>query len=126
MKRVVTGPLKTIGHYRAQLGETPVWCARSQSLLWVDILAQRLLRHWPGENARIQIHSMPPFTSAVLLTTQVETFLTVHPTLRLPCRCHRHAPERSRPCPGRGAVVQHHGSSGRKGHRQLVSLCFWR
>lgn len=77
MKRVITGPLKTIGHYRAQLGETPVWCARSQSLLWVDILAQRLLRYWPGENARTQIHAMPPFTSAVLLTTQEETFLTV-------------------------------------------------
>lgn len=77
MKRVVTQPLKTVGSYRAMLGETPVWCPRSQSLLWVDILAQRLLRYWPQENDRIEIHAMPPFTSAVLLTTQEETFLAV-------------------------------------------------
>jgi len=36
-----------VGDYRAELGETPVWCQRTQSLLWVDILAQRVLRYWP-------------------------------------------------------------------------------
>lgn len=77
MERVVTQPLKTVGSYRAALGESPVWCQRSQSLLWIDILAQRLLRYWPQENGRLDIHPMPPLTSAVLLTTQEETFLAV-------------------------------------------------
>lgn len=77
MKRVDALPLKIVGSYRARLGETPVWCSRSQSLLWVDILARRLLRYWPQENDRLDIHAMPPFTSAVLLTMQEEIFLTV-------------------------------------------------
>jgi sugar lactone lactonase YvrE len=69
--------LKIIGDYRAQLGETPVWCARSQSLLWVDILQQCLLRYWPGQNRRTEKHEMPCFTSAVLLTELAECFLVV-------------------------------------------------
>jgi sugar lactone lactonase YvrE len=69
--------LQIIGDYRAQLGETPVWCTRSHSLLWVDILQQRLLRYWPDEDGRIEIHDMPRFTSAVLLTGQAECFLVV-------------------------------------------------
>ena len=77
MNNTFSSNLKAIGQYRAQLGETPVWCARSQSLLWVDILQQRLLRYWPEQDARIEVHSMPPFTSAVLLTSQQETFLVV-------------------------------------------------
>lgn len=71
------GSIRTVGQYRAQLGETPVWCARSQSLLWVDILQQRLLRYWPDQDERIDVHPLPPFTSAVLLTSQAETFLAV-------------------------------------------------
>jgi len=57
-----------VGQYRALLGETPVWCMRSMSLLWVDILQQRLLRYWPAEDQRLEQRPMPPFTSAVLLT----------------------------------------------------------
>ena len=30
-----------VNDYRAELGETPVWCDRSQSLLWVDINRQQ-------------------------------------------------------------------------------------
>ncbi|WP_312982802.1 SMP-30/gluconolactonase/LRE family protein [Atlantibacter sp.] len=66
-----------VGQYRALLGETPIWCVRSQSLLWVDILQQRLLRYWPMENQRLEAREMPPFTSAVLLTQRPETFLIV-------------------------------------------------
>lgn len=77
MKSVVSSPIKVHGSYRARLGETPVWCTRSQSLLWVDILEQRLLRYWPGAGGRTEIHVMPPLASAVLLTTQKETFLVV-------------------------------------------------
>jgi len=69
--------IQVVNDYRAQLGETPVWCARSQSLLWVDILQQRLLRYWPESSGRTEIHAMPPFTSAVLLTGKEEVFLTV-------------------------------------------------
>lgn len=71
----ITAP-EALGTCRARLGETPVWCARSQSLLWVDILAQRLLRYWPDEQ-RTDVHAMPRFTSAVLLTREPERFLTV-------------------------------------------------
>lgn len=66
-----------IGDYRAELGETPVWCPRSQSLLWVDILNHRLLRYWPGQDRAIDIRPLPIFTSAVLLTDRAESFLVV-------------------------------------------------
>lgn len=69
--------IQVISDYRAELGETPIWCERSQSLLWVDILQQCLLRYWPAQNGRTEIHAMPPFTSAVLLTEQEEVFLAV-------------------------------------------------
>jgi sugar lactone lactonase YvrE len=77
MANFISSSLQIIGDYRAELGETPMWCARSQSLLWVDILQQRLLRYWPDEDGRIEIHAMPPFTSAVLLTELSECFLVV-------------------------------------------------
>ncbi|WP_049856398.1 SMP-30/gluconolactonase/LRE family protein [Trabulsiella odontotermitis] len=54
-----------------------MWCERSRSLLWVDIVAGKLLRHWPEEAARIDIREMPRFTSAVLLTDDEEQFLVV-------------------------------------------------
>jgi sugar lactone lactonase YvrE len=77
MNQVIGGNVEVIGDYRAQLGETPVWCSHSNSLLWVDILQDRLLRYWPNQAGRVDIHPMPVFTSAVLLTTQPETFLVV-------------------------------------------------
>lgn len=73
----VSTEVKIIGKTRCSLGETPVWCADSQSLLWVDILQQRLFRYWPEQNERTEIHPLPAATSAVLLTTQPETFLIV-------------------------------------------------
>jgi sugar lactone lactonase YvrE len=77
MNQVIGENLEVIGSYRAQLGETPVWCSHSDSLLWVDILQNRLLRYWPNQAGRVDIHPMPVFTSAVLLTTQPEVFLAV-------------------------------------------------
>ena len=65
-----------VGDYRAELGETPVWCQRTQSLLWVDILAQRVLRYWP-ETKKTEIHDLPSITSAVLLTEKRNLFLLV-------------------------------------------------
>ena len=65
-----------IGDYRAELGETPVWCQRTQSLLWVDILAQRVLRYWP-ETRKTEIHDLPSVTSAVLMTEKRNLFLLV-------------------------------------------------
>lgn len=73
----VSSEVTIIGETRCSLGETPVWCSDSQSLLWVDILQQRLLRYWPEQDERIEIHPLPAATSAVLLTNQPETFLTV-------------------------------------------------
>ncbi|WP_422528503.1 SMP-30/gluconolactonase/LRE family protein [Serratia fonticola] len=76
MNSVCNSP-SVVGSYRAELGETPVWCWCSQSLLWVDILRGCLLRYWPEQEGRMDIHPMPTFTSAVLLTDQSETFLVV-------------------------------------------------
>jgi sugar lactone lactonase YvrE len=70
------GQPDAIGAWRAHLGETPVWCDRSASLLWVDILAGKLLRYWPSTQ-RVEMREMPRFTSAVLLTTESEHFLVV-------------------------------------------------
>ncbi|MDV5138762.1 SMP-30/gluconolactonase/LRE family protein [Chimaeribacter arupi] len=63
-----------VNDYRAELGETPVWCDRSQSLLWVDINRQRLLRYWPSRR-ETEIRNLPSVTSAVLLTDKEEVFL---------------------------------------------------
>ncbi|MFU2314727.1 SMP-30/gluconolactonase/LRE family protein [Rahnella sp. PCH160] len=68
--------ITAIGDYRAELGETPVWCQRTQSLLWVDILAQRVLRYWPA-SGQTEIHELPSLTSAVLLTQKRNVFLLV-------------------------------------------------
>ncbi|AVF35914.1 SMP-30/gluconolactonase/LRE family protein [Rahnella sikkimica] len=68
--------ITAIGDYRAELGETPVWCQRTQSLLWVDILAQRVLRYWPA-SGQTEIHELPSPTSAVLLTQRRNVFLLV-------------------------------------------------
>lgn len=65
-----------VGDYRAELGETPVWCQRTQSLLWVDILRQRLLRYWPRTQA-VEQRELPSLTSAALLTEKQDTFLLV-------------------------------------------------
>lgn len=69
--------LKVVGDYRAELGETPVWCLNSQSLIWVDIVQRRLLRYWPDQDDRFEIHSLPSVCSAVLLTDRSEHFLLI-------------------------------------------------
>ncbi|MCE9919813.1 SMP-30/gluconolactonase/LRE family protein [Hafnia paralvei] len=69
--------LSIIGDYRALLGESPVWCFRSQSLIWVDILQRRLLRYWPQQGKKIEIHELPFLCSAALLTEESEQFLLV-------------------------------------------------
>ncbi|QLK62032.1 SMP-30/gluconolactonase/LRE family protein [Enterobacteriaceae bacterium Kacie_13] len=66
-----------IGDYRATLGETPVWCYRSRSLLWVDIVQRRLLRYWPEQDGRIEIRELPFICSAALLTELPEHFLLI-------------------------------------------------
>ena len=76
VKSCFDSEIKVIGEYRAELGETPVWCNQSHSLLWVDIIQQKLLRHYPKTN-HTEIHTLPYLTSAALLTTQTEQFLLV-------------------------------------------------
>lgn len=75
--KAVSNKVEVIGNVRCSLGETPVWCSDSQSLLWVDILQQQLLRYWPEQGGRTEIHPLPAATSAILLTNQPETFLAV-------------------------------------------------
>lgn len=68
---------QSVGNYRARLGETPVWCERSQSLLWVDITEGILLRYSPGAQEETEIRAMPRYTSAVLLTDDPDHFVVV-------------------------------------------------
>lgn len=76
MSAFLRSEIVTVTDYRAELGETPVWCQRTQSLLWVDILNQRLLRYWP-ETASFETRALPSLTSAALLTDQQDLFLLV-------------------------------------------------
>ena len=76
MSALFRSDVTAVGDYRAELGETPVWCQRTQSLLWVDILAQRVLRYWP-ETKKTEIRDLPSITSAVLLTEKRNLFLLV-------------------------------------------------
>lgn len=68
--------ITAIGDYRADLGETPVWCQRTQSLLWVDIVNLKLLRYWPSQQ-KTETRTLPTLTSAVLLTESLNRFLLV-------------------------------------------------
>ncbi|NMP27705.1 SMP-30/gluconolactonase/LRE family protein [Rahnella sp. SAP-1] len=76
MSTFLRSAITAVCDYRAELGETPVWCQRSQSLLWMDILNQRLLRYWPDTQAFEQ-RTLPALCSAALLTEKAETFLLV-------------------------------------------------
>lgn len=77
MKNLFSHPAQPVSEHRAVLGETPVWCDFSHSLLWVDILAGTLQRYWPDQSERTEIRTLPRFTSAVLLTSEPECFLLV-------------------------------------------------
>lgn len=68
---------KPAGTWRARLGETPVWCERTRSLIWVDILANTLLRYWPEDAQRCQAISLPFLCSAALLTDATDQLLLV-------------------------------------------------
>lgn len=76
MPAFLRSEVTAVSDYRAELGETPVWCQRTQSLLWVDIFKQRLLRYW-SRTQRVEQRELPSLTSAALLTEQQETFLLV-------------------------------------------------
>ncbi len=76
MSAFLRSAVAVVSDYRATLGETPVWCQRTQSLLWVDIPNQRLLRYWPQKQT-FQQRELPFLTSAALLTEKQDTFLLV-------------------------------------------------
>lgn len=76
METFFNGPVRPVGNYRAQLGESPVWCHQSQSLLWVDIVQHRLLRYWPAREV-IEQRLLATLFSAALLTERREQFLLV-------------------------------------------------
>lgn len=77
MSESLLSPAQPVGDYRATLGETPVWCCATQSLIWVDIVQQRLLRLWPERGDEIEIHPLPFVCSAALLTDQPGQLLLV-------------------------------------------------
>ena len=43
MKAAPTGAFSLVSAYRAQLGESPVWCPDTQSLWWVDCASKALI-----------------------------------------------------------------------------------
>lgn len=76
METFFSGTVRPVGNYRAELGESPVWCSHSRSLLWVDILRLCLLSYWPERNV-IEQRTLAPLFSAALLTERREQFLLV-------------------------------------------------
>lgn len=76
MSAFLRSAFTAIDDYRADLGETPVWCQRTQSLLWVDILNMKLLRYWPSQQ-KTETRKLLTLTSAVLLTDALNRFLLV-------------------------------------------------
>lgn len=79
MSAFLRSAFTAIDDYRADLGETPVWCQRTQSLLWVDILNMKLLRYWPSQQ-KTETRKLPTLTSAVLLTESMNRFCWSHRT----------------------------------------------
>ncbi|MGL9773796.1 MAG: SMP-30/gluconolactonase/LRE family protein [Sodalis sp. (in: enterobacteria)] len=71
METFFNGPVRPVGNHHAQLSESPVWCNHSQSLLWVDIEQQRLLRYWPTRDV-IEQRPFATLFSAALLTERHE------------------------------------------------------
>lgn len=61
---------------KSQLGESPIWCEFSNSLLWVDIKKGKLYRLY--KNNTLDIKNIPLLTSAVLLTERKEIFMLVN------------------------------------------------
>lgn len=78
MSDIILHQPMTIPNTKDQLGESPIWCFRSDSLLWVDIKKGQLFRLYPKKNNLIEVSSIPLLTSSVLLTSVPEVFLLVH------------------------------------------------
>lgn len=74
---MVKGSVKPISEHRSQLGESPIWCQRTKSLLWVDIQRGLLLRYYTETEAIVTV-KVPTLTSAVTLTEQENCFLLVN------------------------------------------------
>ncbi|MDR3475122.1 MAG: SMP-30/gluconolactonase/LRE family protein [Devosia sp.] len=51
--QALVGKPQQVGTYRAELGESPVWDAARQRLLWLDILQSRLLLTNPGSGETV-------------------------------------------------------------------------
>ncbi len=105
MPAFLRSEVAVVSDYRAELGETPVWCQRTQSLLWVDILNHRLLRYWPSTQT-VEKRELPSLTSAALLTEKQDTFLLVtqngialydYSTQEMTSLCHYPGAEGTRP-----------------------------
>ena len=65
--RPLFGKPRQVGIYRAELGESPVWDAARQRLLWLDILRSRLLSTTP-ESGETQITDIDDRPGAIALT----------------------------------------------------------
>jgi sugar lactone lactonase YvrE len=57
-------PLTAVRH---ELGESPVWCERTQCLWWIDVRAPSLQR-WNSRTGQVERWPMPQLIGAVVLT----------------------------------------------------------
>ncbi|MBC8655062.1 SMP-30/gluconolactonase/LRE family protein [Providencia vermicola] len=73
-KSIFAFDTKVIRSPQAELGESPIWCHHTNSLLWVDIKKGKLFRLYPDLSDVIEIQDIPILTSAVL-PTNIKNFL---------------------------------------------------
>lgn len=60
---------RIIGEVRARLGESPLWCTRTEALYWVDIDAQLLYRTNPDTDEHIA-QPLPGRPGSIMLTSE--------------------------------------------------------
>ncbi len=66
---MTSAPIRIIGEVRARLGESPLWCAQTESLYWVDIDAQLLYRTDPDTDEH-HAQPLPGRPGSVMLTPE--------------------------------------------------------
>lgn len=77
-KNIFSFDKKLIKDSSSELGESPIWCSNSNSLLWVDIKKGKLFRFSPYMNGVVDVRDIPKLTSAVLPTNIKDFFIFIN------------------------------------------------
>ncbi|HEC8323493.1 TPA: SMP-30/gluconolactonase/LRE family protein [Providencia rettgeri] len=77
-KSIFAFDTKIIKSPQAELGESPIWCYHTNSLLWVDIKKGKLFRFYPNLSDAVEVQNIPTLTSAVLPTNIKDLFVLIN------------------------------------------------